>query len=174
MPRSKPKKTKPEPEAGEAGAATANAENVAEAVAEADPGSPAAVGALVDSPCLDRGAPLSFATVPARAGDRITALFAMCSAPGALVMFLQPSSIAAQPVPPIVQQPVASSDPVIVDLSTIEPGRYSLFWKFQAFSEPWQVVTEVEVNGVVRFRRYDTSNDGIPGTRVAVNLEVLP
>jgi hypothetical protein len=173
MPGSKPRQKEGQPAGVESAATAAAIEDTGATTGNPSPGSPEAVGALIASPCLDRGAPINFATVPARVGDRIIALFALCSSPGSLVMFLQPISITAQPVAPIVQQAVDSSTPVVVDLGTIEAGRYLLFWKFLPFSEPWQAVTEVAVNGVTRFRRYDTSDDNIPGTRVAVALEVL-
>ncbi len=144
---------------------------------KATPGSPEAVAALTDSPCLNRGTEMIMDVI-ARTGDEVTLRFQLCGSPALFVVHFQKSSIMAPLVQPIVDQRIEGSQPVFVPLGRLEEGSYTLTWQFSPAADSWQSVAEVTVESevgsekIVRFRRYQSTESRIPLNLGFARIEV--
>lgn len=143
------------------------------AAATAAPGSPEAIGELLDSPCKNRGDSLNF-TLRARVGDRIQLRFQLCESPGELKVFLEETSPTAPPGRPIVSQVIESSEPLVAELIDLPAGTYIALFKWNAFAEAWHAKAEALINGIARFRRYQSTDDEIPSNKIYVVITVVP
>ncbi|MEM9553687.1 MAG: hypothetical protein AAGC60_05465 [Acidobacteriota bacterium] len=135
-------------------------------------GTAAALARLSTSPCkLVEKEMLD--DVPARSGDKIIFIFRICSSPAQLVVFLRQKG--NEDSRPLVDQDIRTSDPVPVDLGRLDPGEYRLTWAFNPGAEAWEVLGELAVNDVVRFRRFKSTEESrIPTNFGFIAIEVLP
>jgi hypothetical protein len=122
-----------------------------------------AVGA---TPCTSRGPEIlrEGGVIAVPAGASVELVLLSCFSPGNLIVRLGQAGQAAPPSAVLTNQPFPPPNPAQIVLPPLAPGGYVLHWSFVPVGNPWQLVAEIWVNGIVMFRhlKSDASTNPFP------------
>lgn len=126
---------------------------------------------LPPSPCTQRGTEIP-SSVFASPGQRIQAWFMVCSSPAHLRVTITPVSPATHGGTVLFDQDIPEPNPVALDLGPLPVGRYLVHWGYIVAGPSWEVVAEVIVDGVTRFRKRNSATDKIPANTIFTFIQV--
>lgn len=116
---------------------------------------------LPPSPCADRGAEIP-AAVFVSGAQRLQSWCMVCSSPARLRIAISSASPTAHGGTVLFDQKIPPPNPVVLDLSPLPPGEYIVQWSYVVAGPSWEVVAELIVDGVTRFRKRNAADDSIP------------
>jgi hypothetical protein len=127
------------------------------------------------SPCMTRGPeiprPGGVITVPFEGSVQF--LLLSCFSPGNLIVRLGPLGELVPSSTVLMDQTVPPPNPVTITLPSLAKGRYLLHWSFLPGTNPWQIVIEISVDGVIKFRQLKHDGGNIPLPTGFMVLEVV-
>jgi len=123
------------------------------------------------SPCSQRGAEIP-AAVFVKTSQRVQAWFMVCSSPAHLRVSLSQVSSTAHGGAVLFEQDIPPPNPVALELGPLPPGRYLVHWGYIVAGPSWEVVAEIIVDDVTRFRKRNTAADSLPANTIFAFVEV--
>ncbi len=140
---------------------------------QANPAADAAAAGipLPPSPCRQRGAEIPSAVFAART-QRVQAWCMVCSSPARLRVTISSVGSTSTGGTVLFDQEIPPPNPVTLDLSPLPPGQYLVHWGYVVTGPSWEVVTEVIVDDVTRFRKRNGAQDGIPANTIFTYLQI--
>jgi hypothetical protein len=96
-----------------------------------------------------------------------------CFSPGNLIVRLGPLGELVPSSTVLINQQVPPPNPVTLTLPALSAGRFLLHWSFLPVTTPWQIVTEIAVDGMVKFRQLKHNGGNIPLPSGFMVLEVV-
>jgi hypothetical protein len=72
-----------------------------------------------------------------------------------------------------MNQPFPPPNPASIMLPPLSKGRHVLHWSFVPVSDPWQLVAEISVGGMVKFRHFKSDQSNTPLPAGFMFLEVI-
>ncbi len=122
----------------------------------------------------DRGQEIDNFELTIRKTDEFILFFQVCEGVGQIVAHL--GDVATSTQRKVAEAMGVSDDGrrIRINTSSLAPGRYVLSWIFRVDDDDnkWLSAHEIEVNGVVQFRRYKNSESSRPTNTLFMILEV--
>lgn len=127
---------------------------------------------LAPSPCRQRGRETP-SYVYASPGQRIDAFLQVCGAAAQVIVSLHspgPTSVGGTPLFSGRMPP--APNPLVITIPPLPTGVHVIMWTY-AVAGIWDVVAELHVEAVARFRKLNSHGDDIPVNAIWTYLEIV-